>query len=695
MNNANTALSKKNAEIADAQAAVNDAKAKLDSDNSASAAANKELADAKAQLTAFTNEKSELEAKQTAAQTSKDAADKAVTDAQAEVDTASQQLAEKDSSLEYFKSLGDNGKYAVELINKAISDPTSFEDATRSLSDSNRKILAEKGSTKIGDSSDATALENMLDALDYIDKCNEIRESNGLSELKVSPYLMAAAQVNSNIEAASFKLENENSDLGISAYHYMFYLDAYRYDGTSYYGTAYAENADWNWEGTVDAAYKAWYTDEKAVYDYIRDHFCHKNGDTYVTEDGIPTNEESAVYWAYRDLTSDQKDQIVQALGLYGPAWVQIGHYTNLIEKYHDYTGVGVNQRYKMYTGIDDTGTVVGACTTATQDFGSDESWLSEDTNTMSNTGLMTTDEMRASIQSYRATLQSYRDELAAKQEALQKAKEAQTALEAQLNAAVQAVANVQAEIDTQTQAVADKQANADSLAAVAKQSAKELADKETALSQMNNASETKAVNDAAAALAKAKTEAAAAKQAVTDAQNKVTAAEANVTSATDARNKAQANRNALKTDLNTAKAAYDAAQTKAAASKKVYEDARADLSNEQSKLDELKKAAEKAKKEVEQANAAVTEKTDAYKKAQNAQSSAEKTLKEATASHQKAVDARNKANEESKKLTALQNELTGLNKVVEKASTEYEAARKVKESAADRLAKAKALANK
>lgn len=669
LNNANTALSKKNAEIADAQAAVNDAKAKADADSAASTQANNEVADAQVFVDDLVQAKKELEEEKAEAQKTKDAADKAVLDSQAEVNKLSQQLAEKDNSLEYFKTLGDNGKYAIDLLNKAINNPASFTTPSSNpydIDDTTRTSLAEKGITQINNNLDATSLDNMLKALDYIDKCNEIRKSNGLSELKVSPYLMAAAQVNSNIESASLLLN--------VPYHYMFSTV-----------TDYGENATWG-SDTPEEAYDGWYTQEKATYDYIRDHFCRKADDgEYVDDQGNHIDESTAVENVYNSLTDEQYSQIREV-----SRNIQIGHYQNVVNEDYQYTGFGLSLRKVI-----DADGLERTYPTCTQTFMFEYFWQSDDAKSALRNGAMTTDEMRKSILAYEAPYQTLKDDTNNAQLALQKALDDQDSANKNVTFITQVIKTAENNLAARKQTVAEKQANADTLAAAAKQSAQELAEKETALNQMNNASETKAVNDAAAALAKAKTEAAAAKQAVTDAQNKVTAAEANVTSATDARNKAQANLNALKTDLNTAKAAYDAAQTKAAASKKVYEDARADLSNEQSKLDELKKAAEKAKKEADQANAAVTEKTEAYQRAQNAQSSAEKTLKEATASHQKAVDARNKANEESKKLTALQNELTGLNKVVEKASTEYEAARKVKESAADRLAKAKALANK
>ena len=51
--------------------------------------------------------------------------------------------------------------------------------------------------TKLGAEGDATNFKNMKRTLEYM-KCNEIRKSLGLSELKVTSEMMAAAQQMSN-----------------------------------------------------------------------------------------------------------------------------------------------------------------------------------------------------------------------------------------------------------------------------------------------------------------------------------------------------------------------------------------------------------------------------------------------------------------------------------------------------------------
>ncbi len=95
-----------------------------------------------------------------------------------------------------------------------------------------------KDYTVMGGAQDATNLNNMLESLKFIDKCNEIRRKEGLGELKVSLELMAKSQYDAN-----------NS--------------AYSYNHLEKWG--YGENLFWG-SSDVDWAFDEWYTKEKALY---------------------------------------------------------------------------------------------------------------------------------------------------------------------------------------------------------------------------------------------------------------------------------------------------------------------------------------------------------------------------------------------------------------------------------------------
>lgn len=60
---------------------------------------------------------------------------------------------------------------------------------------------AYKDKTEVGNPEDATSLENMKNSLKWIQKCNDLRKANGLAELKVGDYGMAAAQYDANASA--------------------------------------------------------------------------------------------------------------------------------------------------------------------------------------------------------------------------------------------------------------------------------------------------------------------------------------------------------------------------------------------------------------------------------------------------------------------------------------------------------------
>ena len=47
----------------------------------------------------------------------------------------------------------------------------------------------------LGADSDPTNLNNMIETIDYIRKCNELRKQNDLNELKVDMSLVAMAQI--------------------------------------------------------------------------------------------------------------------------------------------------------------------------------------------------------------------------------------------------------------------------------------------------------------------------------------------------------------------------------------------------------------------------------------------------------------------------------------------------------------------
>lgn len=155
------------------------------------------------------------------------------------------------SSLEQAKkSLADfETKYAKELArlnqgSKGYFDSIGVGESIDCIFDKNSSSVAEANLasyTNMGQKDDATSLENMQASIAYLKECNEIRKKEGLSELKVSTWLMAIAQVNanhakSNMEHAGVYATGENLAWG--------------------YGNA----------NTARSPFRGWYDQEKAEF---------------------------------------------------------------------------------------------------------------------------------------------------------------------------------------------------------------------------------------------------------------------------------------------------------------------------------------------------------------------------------------------------------------------------------------------
>lgn len=202
-----------------------------------------------------------------AAQQKVTAAQQKLAAAQAEVDRLSQ-LPQKDA-WDFYASLPNGmGEEALTVLNQ------------------NNK----KGSTHRGDAKDSTSLDNMWQAVQWLERCNAIRSKDGLAALKVNITMMAVAQVNTNY-STNFK-NGHSKQFNV------------------------AENLAWNW-GNKDP-FDGWYYREKQVYE-----------------------------WEQAGLTLEQ----VLAQGLKLPdgqvptegSW-QDGHYRNVVNTSYKYTGFAVAQ---------------------------------------------------------------------------------------------------------------------------------------------------------------------------------------------------------------------------------------------------------------------------------------------------------------------------------------------------------------
>lgn len=186
LNDAQVALSVKQQAAADAKSGVNAAQSALDAANAGLDAAKQANADAVAKLDAAKQAVKDAESAKAAAdvelanaKTAKDTADAAVTatqqkvdEAQTKVDLADAQL--KQGAIGFFKAMG-----ADDAVNIIL----------------NAKYA---GKTEVGNSKDATSLDNMLNAIRWMKSVNDYRKSVGLSELQVTYKLIAGAIADAN-----------------------------------------------------------------------------------------------------------------------------------------------------------------------------------------------------------------------------------------------------------------------------------------------------------------------------------------------------------------------------------------------------------------------------------------------------------------------------------------------------------------
>lgn len=192
LNDAQASLSVKQQAAADAESGVNAAQSVLDAANAGLDAAKQANADALVKLDAAKQAVKDAESAKAAAdvelasaKAAKDTADASVTaaqkkvdEAQAKLDSAGAQL--KQGAIGFFRAMGADS--AIEIIQNC-----TYKDYT-----------------EVGNSLDATSLDNMLAAIPYMKSINEYRKSVGLPELQVTYKLIAAAIANANYSDVKF-----------------------------------------------------------------------------------------------------------------------------------------------------------------------------------------------------------------------------------------------------------------------------------------------------------------------------------------------------------------------------------------------------------------------------------------------------------------------------------------------------------
>ena len=147
---------------------------------------------------------------------------------------------------------------------------------------------------KLGEKTDPSGINNMIEAIDYLKACNELRRENGLADLKIDMGLMSYAQLNS---ANNIRQLEKNFPYGHTG---LFNCGE---------NIAYGPGA-WN-------PYDGWYGEEYELFQKAVE-----SGDY----PGLENMSSAQVYRKYPSL------------------WHKLGHYYNIVDSTYKYTGYGLGQ---------------------------------------------------------------------------------------------------------------------------------------------------------------------------------------------------------------------------------------------------------------------------------------------------------------------------------------------------------------
>ena len=532
---------KANAEtaVADAEKCAVQKKTDFKNANSALANAQKNVDAAQAML-------DEAKANQSEAQNGVDKANDVVSAAKNAVDSAVAEREQLYKELEAKKTTLDNANKLAQNASMMIAkgsvgyfesngNTTAVDIIQRSTSLDNWGADAKKGGlTQIGQENDATTLENMKLALEYILKANEIRKANGLPEFKVVDELMAEGQVGANMEAitGNHTFMSQNSS------------------DPNYKGSMWGENLV---NGYSDP-FVGWYNEEYAVHDALNgknvsELSLQEKADLY---DYLVENWDQEKYGNTDSFTKTQKAAFERTFSgeellSYKAMYIQTGHYDTLMNANVTTTGYGFCSRVTAQSWNGKT---------STQKFGN-ETGLDENVKVYN-------------VQEYYNQFMAYYNSL---YNADANKVEAQKAYDEALAKAQQAEQDVKAKTEDLSSAKSD-----------AEKAASRLNDAKNATEQAQadrDAVNTDAEQEAVTAAENAKK---AADQAVTDAKNRLEEKKQAVADAQAKIDEAEAN-------LEAAQSSLDELSAGAVEAKKALEDAKAEAEKADKALEDAQKA--------------------------------------------------------------------------------------------------------
>lgn len=255
----------------------------------------KELSAAKEELTNAIEIENSMEEVLNKAQISLDKAKKEVEEQQIHVDKAQGDVDAQQKIVNQLRVDKEQVSQKISLGSKGFFEAYGYTNALKVLEENSVEIGKY---TEVGAENDATSLANFKKAIAMVKTGNALRTTDdnfkGLNPLKVSAEMFAISQVQVNQMAKT------------------------KYGHTKLYRVS--ENAAVEYEDP----FVGWYTEEKAVYDYLH-------------QKGWDINDIRDSQGNYIDL--DKANEIVEALNFPDIRWVQVGHYTNMLNSKYNVTG--------------------------------------------------------------------------------------------------------------------------------------------------------------------------------------------------------------------------------------------------------------------------------------------------------------------------------------------------------------------
>lgn len=262
----------------------------------------KELSAAKEELTNAIEIENSMEEALNKAQIVLDKAKKEVEAQQMNVDKAQSDVDAQQKIVNQLRVDKEQVSQKISLGSKGFFEAYGYTNALKVLEENS----VEMGKyTEVGAENDATSLENFKKAIAMVKTGNALRTTDdnfkGLNPLKVSAEMFAISQVQVNQMA---KTE---------------------------YGHTRLYNVSENIAVGYDDPYVGWYTEEKAVYDYLQ-------------KKGWDINDIRDSQGNYIDV--NKANEIVKACNLPDIPWVQTGHYTNILKSRYVGTGTAWIEGY-------------------------------------------------------------------------------------------------------------------------------------------------------------------------------------------------------------------------------------------------------------------------------------------------------------------------------------------------------------